>query len=113
MSVSSRASSEAEFPEPHRFGMWRGGYMFQVYRNLSLVKAAVTAIARNGTVGTDVKIYEHDGERWQLIYHLPPGTVKSEHELWKNGAKAPKTLAVSDESVNAAIASILGNTPTS
>ncbi len=101
------AKSEADFPDPHRFGAWWNEHRFQVYRNLSLVKSAVTTHSdSNGVSRHNVKIYEHDGYCWQLIYEITKGENKNEHELWKKGP-APKTLAVSDESVDAAITSIL------
>lgn len=104
------ARSEQEFPEPHRFGVWWNQHRFKIYRNLSLVKSAITSDTDyHGLVRSDTRVYEHDGNRWQLIYELHKGDRKDDHELWKQGP-APKTLAVSDESVEAAIASILGNT---
>ena len=102
-----RARSVAEFPEPHRFGVWWNQTRFKVYRNLSLVKSAITNETNyDGTVRSDVKIYEYVGESWELIYEIPRGSVKREHELWAKGP-APKTLAVSESSVEEAIDSIL------
>jgi hypothetical protein len=102
-----------DFPEPHRFGVWWDQRRFKIYRNLSLVKSAITNDTDySGQVRNHVRIYEHDGHRWQLIYELNKGDRKDDHELWVKG-RAPKTLAVSDESVEAAIASILGTAPES
>ena len=107
MSKSYRATSPAEFPEPHRFGTWNG-FVFRIYPNLSQIKSAITSQSTdwNGLLKSDIKVYEHDGDGWQEIYSLTKGESKQAHELWKNGV-APKTLAVSDSAVDAAIQSIL------
>lgn len=108
MAKQYRASSPADFPEPHRFGTWNG-YAFRIYPDLSQVKGAVSSggfVDGYGIMRTDVRIYEHDGHRWQELYHLPKGSAKTACPLWDG--VAPKTLAVSDEAVEAAIASIVG-----
>ena len=107
MVKSVRADSEAEFPEPHRFGVWARG-SFWVYSDLSRVKGAISSSSSlcdyDGKVRWEIKIYEHTGESWELIYMLPAGSDKQAHELW--GGVAPKTMTVSQSAVDAAIASI-------
>jgi hypothetical protein len=105
--TSTRARSVSEFPDPHKFGIWWNESTFVVYRNLSLIKAAITNKTNyEGITQRDAKIFEHDGKEWQLIYHVPQGINRLDHELWKSAA--PKTGTVSDAAVEAAIASITG-----
>lgn len=107
MAKAYRATSPADFPEPHRFGMWNR-YSFRIYPNLTQVKTAITSNHTdwNGLIKSDLKIYEHDGDGWQEIYSLTKGENKLAHPLWRDG-KAPTTMAVSDSAVDAAIESIL------
>lgn len=107
MAKKYRASSPADFPDPHRFGMWNG-FAFGIYPNLSQIKSAISSVYTDGYgfVRSDLWIYEHDGHRWQEIYALKKGEPKIGHKLWKDGV-APKTLVVSDEAVDAAIESIM------
>lgn len=107
MGTNYPAASPADFPEPHRFGIWNG-FSFAIYSNLSQVKSAITSKLTDydGSVRREVRVYEHDGTRWQEIYYLPQGSAKNDCPLWHG--VAPKTLAVSDEAVEAAIQSILG-----
>lgn len=113
MAKWSRCSSESEFPSQPAYLAWRyaGGRLHHgqcaLYPNLSLLKAAVT-----NDCGYDDKprhtwkIYEFAGE-WTLIYEIPEGVDKKQHELWRNGP-APKTSQVaSEDDVQAAIESIL------
>lgn len=109
-SLKSLARSESEFPAPPKFGIWWNRSRFQIYRTLSLVKSSITNDTdHKDLTRSDARIYEHTGESWELIYEIPRGSKKSEHELWAQGP-APKTLAVSDASVEAAIASIMNST---
>jgi hypothetical protein len=96
-----------DFPEPHRFGLWNN-FSFRIYPGLSQVKGAITRgwADSYGMIKQELRIYEHDGERWQELFHLPKGSAKASCPLWDG--VAPKTLAVSDADVNAAIASIIG-----
>lgn len=108
MAAKVYCSSPIDFPDPHRFGIWWNEHSFQVYRNLSMVKSAITGASNHeDRLRSNAVVYEHDGDDWQEIYRFARGDKKSDHELWKNGP-APKTRAVSETAVQAAIQSILG-----
>lgn len=108
MAQYTNAKSPAEFPEPTPFGIWHAERRFSTHRTLSLVKAAITSHCDfNDQVRQDKKVYEWVDGKWLLIYHLPAGTVRLEHELWKKGP-APKSAAGIDEQAEQeALASIL------
>ena len=107
MAKSYTARTPADFPFPHSFGTWNN-YSFRMFPNLSQVKASITSQHADGygMMRNEIRVYEFDGSRWQEIYHLPKGSAKVACPLWDG--VAPKTLAVSDEAVEAAIASIVG-----
>lgn len=109
MAKSWPAGRPEDFPDPPRFGVWNN-YSFSIHSALSQVKSLITSqyTDYNGLLKREVRIYEHDGHRWQELYHLPKGSAKIACPLWDG--VAPKTLAVSDEAVDAAIASIIGGT---
>jgi hypothetical protein len=106
MAKSWSASDPSKFPEPPRFGVWNN-YSFSIHFALSQVKSLITSqyTDYNGLLRREIRIYEHDGQRWQELYHLPKGSAKVACSLWDG--VAPKTMAVSDEAVEAAIASIV------
>lgn len=95
---------------------------FKTHSSLGMCKTAIAGmsvsnLARRGADGHleyavlgDAWVYRFnpDLDEWQEMYHLPAGTYRSDHELWKEkikGGRLAKSLP--QEEVDAAIASII------
>lgn len=100
-------------PEPHAWATWvkTRAEPYKTHSSLGIAKNALSYFYNGDVLKEEAFIFEWDGYKWTVAFHLPQGTDRRIHPLYK--AKSTKKGAIkgpSDKQIEDAIASIRRST---